>query len=105
VNLRDVRATDDFYGELDRALAEAGRGTISRIDFDLYVLPGILYQFATHWDSLGTAIPGRLDYRTHVGYSLHLGMFSVDGQMARDGVIELTHFTEDTVGLIDPEGD
>jgi hypothetical protein len=103
VSVLDVRPTDDFYRDLDRALAGGGRGKISRTDFDLYVLPGIMVRFATHWEDLGMPIPGREEYRVEIGYSPHLGIYSVDGQMAWDGVIELTSFTVDTVGLIDPE--
>lgn len=44
-----------------------------------------------------------MDYRVSSGYSLHLGAYSVEGQMARDGVIELTSFAVDAIGLIDPE--
>jgi hypothetical protein len=103
VSLRDVRPTDDFYRDLDRALAGAGQGAISRADFGLYVLPGILHRFATEWDRLGMPVPGRVDYRVDIGYSLHLGAYSIEGQLARDGVVELTSLRIDTLGLIDPD--
>jgi hypothetical protein len=103
VTLRDVRPTDDFYRDLDRALAGAGQGKISRADFGLSVLPGIMRRFAAEWDQLYMPFPGRADYRVEVGFSPHLGMYSIEGQLAWDGVIELTSLSIDTEGLIDPE--
>jgi hypothetical protein len=103
VSLRDVRPTDDFYRDLDRALAGAGQGSISRADFGLYVLPGIMHRFATEWDHLGIPVRGRADYRVDIGYSAHLGAYSIEGQITWDGVIELTSLRVDTVGLIDPD--
>ncbi|MGZ4602868.1 MAG: hypothetical protein ACXV0U_04625 [Kineosporiaceae bacterium] len=103
MTMRDVRPTDDFYRDLDRALARAGGGAIARSDFGLYVLPGILDRFATGRDHLPMPIPGRTDYRVHVGHSVHLGAYAVEGQRARDGVIELTSLVVDATGLIDAE--
>lgn len=103
MSARDVRPTDDFYRDLDRALAGAGRGSVSRDEFGSYVLPGILRRFAVDWDNLPMPIPGRADYRMEVGYNPHLGSYSVGGQIARDGVIELTSLNVDVVGLIDPD--
>lgn len=97
MNLRDVRPTDDFYRDLDQALVLAGE-PMSRTDFGLWVLPGILGRFATGWDDLPALIPGRPDYRVLIGYSGHLGVYAVEGQMAWDGVIELTGLTVDLVG-------
>jgi hypothetical protein len=71
VSIRDVRPTDDFYRDLDKALVLAG-GVISRSDFGLYVLPGILSRFALDWDQLPMPIPGRADYRIVIGYSGYL---------------------------------
>lgn len=103
MSIRDVRPTDDFYRDLDRALAGTGRVAMSRADFSVYVLPGILGRFATDWEQLPMPIPGRMDYHVDIGYSVHLGAYSVEGQMARDGVIELTSITVDAIGLINPE--
>jgi hypothetical protein len=79
VTLRDVRPTDDFYRDLDRALAGAGRGKISRADFGLSVLPGIIRRFAAEWDQLYMPFPGRRDYRVEIGFSPHQGMYSIEG--------------------------
>ncbi|MFN0280728.1 MAG: hypothetical protein ACKVZ6_02010 [Kineosporiaceae bacterium] len=101
MSIRDVRPTDDCYHDLDQALAQAG--AVPRADFGLHVLPEILGRFATSWDQLAMPIPGRTDYRTHLGYSDQLGAYAVEGQMARDGVIELTSLTVDVMGLIEPD--
>lgn len=45
MSIRDVRPTGDFYRDVDRALALVG-GVMSRSDFGLYVLAGILGRFA-----------------------------------------------------------
>ena len=103
MTIRDVRPTDDFYRDLDRALARAGDSAVSRADFGLHVLPEIHGRFATAWDQIAMPIPGRTDYRAHLGYSDQLGAHAVEGQMARDGVIELTSLTIDVIGLIDPD--
>ena len=73
MNIRDVRPTDDFYRDLDQALARAGDRGVARADFGLYIVPGMLRRFATEWDQLATPIPGRSDYRAHLGYSDYLG--------------------------------
>ncbi len=76
---------------------------MSRADFGLYVLAGILGRFATDGDQLPMPIPGRTDYRIFLGYSGHLGAYVVEGQLAWDGVIELTSLTVDAAGLIDSD--
>lgn len=96
MSIRDVRLTDDFYRDVDHALALPG-GVMSRSDFGLYVLAGILRRFATDWDQLPMPIPGRADYRVLIGYSAHLGAYAVEGQMAWDGIIELTSLTVDPI--------
>ncbi len=70
---------------------------MSRSDFGLYVLAGILGRFAAGWDELPMPIPGREDYRVLIGYSAHLGAFAVEGQLAWDGIIELTSLTVDPI--------
>lgn len=96
MSIRDVRPTGDFYRDVDRALALVG-GVMSRSDFGLYVLAGILGRFAAGWDKLPMPIPGREDYRVLIGYSAHLGAFAVEGQLAWDGIIELTSLTVDPI--------
>ena len=105
MSVRDVRPTDDFYRDLDHALADVGPRVVGRAGFGLYVLPDILNRFATGWDDLAMPIPGRPDYRIHLGYSVYLGAYDVVGQLARDGVIELISLGVDTVGLVDPDDD
>ena len=88
MTIRDVRPTDDFYRDVDQALLLAGGG-LSRADFGLYLLTGILGRFATAWDELPMPIRGRPEYRVLIGYSGHLGAYAIEGQMAADGVIEV----------------
>gem|GEM_PF-661526 len=97
MSIRDVRPTDDFYRDLDQALTRAG-GVMSRSEFGLYVLPGILRGFATDWDQLPMPILGRADYRILIGYSGRLGAYAVEAQLAWDDVIELTSLTIDATG-------
>ena len=103
MSIRDVRPTDDFYRDLDQALAKTSSAAVGRADFGLYVLPDILNRFATGWDDLAMPIPGRPDYRTYLGYSVFLGAYDVVGQLARDGVIELISIGVDAIGLVDPD--
>ena len=102
MTIRDVRPTDDFYRDVDQALALA-RGAMSRSDFGLYVLAGILGRFATDWDQLPMPIPGRPEYRILIGYAAHLGAYAVEAQMAWDGVIELTALGIDILDVADDE--
>lgn len=97
MSIRDVRPTDDFHRDVDQALVLAG-SPMSRSEFGLYVLSGILGRFATGWDRLPMPIPGRSDYRILIGYSGHLGAYAVEGQVAWDDVIELTSLTVDATG-------
>lgn len=103
MSIRDVRPTDDFYRDIDQALAQFAGGAMSRSDFGIYVLPGILRRFASEWEMLPMPIPGRADYRIFIGHSGHLGAYAVEGQMAWDGVIELTSLTVDATWLTDPD--
>jgi hypothetical protein len=47
--------------------------------------------FAEHWDKLPSEYPGRDDYRTYVGRGRYVATYAVQGQLAPDGWIELTH--------------
>jgi len=62
---RRVRATTDFFQDLDRQLpAERGSdGRPSRADFQAYELLSIVERFATGFDDLPELIPGRPQYR------------------------------------------
>jgi len=91
---------DDFYRDVDQALLLAGGG-LSRSDFGLYVLTGVLGRFATAWDQLPLPIPGRPEYRVLIGYSVHLGAYAIEGQMAWDGVIELTSLSVDRIDAVE----
>ena len=95
---RDIRPTRDFYLDLERQLpAERGaRGEPSRTDFETYDLLLIFERFATGWDDLPRLIPGRDDYRVLISAGVLVRALSVEGQLARDGVIELVRLTIDT---------
>ena len=102
MTIRDVRPTDDFYRDVDQALLLAG-GALSRADFGLYVLAGILAKVATDWDDLPMPIPGRTDYRVLIGYTGYLGAYAVEAQTTWDGLVELTGLAVEAVRPSDIE--
>lgn len=107
VTERTVRTTRDFFDAVDRLFpAERGpAGEPSRTDFETYDLFEIRDQFAANWDAMLRPIPGRDDYRTLIVIG-RLGInYSVDGQLAQDGAIELVDLEIDDEGLLDPEAD
>jgi hypothetical protein len=62
---RTVRATVDFFADLDRQLGDerGPNGEPSTFDFQAGELLEIVERFATGWDDLSELIPGRPDYR------------------------------------------
>jgi hypothetical protein len=88
---RIVRATADFFEDLDRQLgAERGpNGEPSTNDFQVFELLRIVDRFATDWAALPELIDGRPDYRLFIGSGILVAGFSVIGQLAADGSVEL----------------
>lgn len=102
---RTVRATTSFFEDLDRLLAaERGpAGEPSRADFQAHELFEIAEIFATGFDSLPPAVPGRSDYRLLIARGRLVPHIAVVAQLARDGAVELVQLSIDLVGL--PEHD
>ena len=94
---RVVRATPAFFEDLDRQLpAERGpSGEPSTNDFQAFELLRIVDEFATGWDELPELIAGRPDYRLLVGSGVLVAGFSVIGQLASDGAVELVQLDID----------
>ena len=94
---RTVSVSHDVFDELDRVLgAERGpNGEPSVNDFLTIDLLPIVDAFATRFDSLAEAIPGRSDYRLLIGAGALVRGFAVIGQLVPDGSIELLHIRLD----------
>jgi hypothetical protein len=76
--------------------AERGpNGEPSAHDFQVYELLRVVEQFATQWESMTELIPGRSDYRVLIAAGLLVPRFSVVGQLAPDGAIELVRLRFD----------
>ena len=88
---RAVRTTSSFFEDLDRQLgAERGpNGEPSVNDFQVFELLRVVEVFATRWDDLPALIVGRSDYRILIASGLLVPRFSVIGQFAADGAVEL----------------
>ncbi len=88
---RTVRATSDFFADLDRQLpAERGpNGEPSTNDFQTIELLRIVDLFATSFHKLPALIRGREDYRILIGTGVLVPHFAVVGQMSADGAVEL----------------
>lgn len=94
---RTVRATADFFEDLDRQLPpERGpNGEPSVNDFQVLELLRIVDRFATGFDDMPELIPGRTDYRVLISTGLLVGRLAVVGQLARDGAVELVQIDFD----------
>lgn len=94
---RVVRANPAFFEDLDRQLPamRGPNGEPSTADFQAFELLRIVDQFATGWDELPELIPGRPDYRLLIGSGTLVGGFSVIGQLAPDGAVELVQLDID----------
>jgi len=95
---RIVRATPRFFDDLDRQLrAERGpNGEPSTNDFQVFELIRIVDRFAVEFDDLPWLITGRDDYRVLVMSGTLVAGFSVIGQLAADGAVELVQLDLDT---------
>jgi hypothetical protein len=87
---RQVRATAQFFLRLDQLLpAERSGGRPSRVDFEVHELLRAVEEFATRFDELAPLIPGRADYRVLIATGRLVFAYSILGQLARDGAVEL----------------
>ncbi|WP_419846948.1 hypothetical protein [Candidatus Poriferisocius sp.] len=94
---RAVRVTSDFFRDLDRALpSERGpAGQPSAIDFQTLELLRIVEHFAVSFDDLPELFPDRADYRLFIAAGMLVPRFSVIGQLASDGAVELVQLEID----------
>ena len=94
---RTVRATLWFFEDLDRQLpAERGPGGVpSTNDFQVFELLRIVERFAVGFDDLPRLIPDRDDYRILIAAGVLAPRFSVVGQLAPDGAVELVQLDVD----------
>ena len=94
---RVVRATSEFFEDLDRQLGrERGpNGEPSTNDFQTLDLLRIVEHFATNFNSLPELIPGRSDYRVFTGTGYLVAAFLVVAQLASDGAVELVELDLD----------
>jgi hypothetical protein len=92
-----VRATAEFFEDLDRQLpAERGsNGEPSTNDFQVFELLRIVDRFAVGFFDLPELIPGRADYRVLIAAGNLVAGFSVVGQLAADGAVELVQLDID----------
>ena len=95
---RVVRATPRFFEDLDRQLrAERGPdGQPSTNDFQVFELIRIVDRIALDFDDLPRLITERDDYRVLVMSGTLVPGFSVIGQLASDGAVELVQLDIDT---------
>lgn len=94
---RTVRVSHDVFDELDRVLgAERGpNGEPSVNDFLTIDLLPIVDAFATRFDDLPEAIPGRPDYRLLITAGALVGGVAVIGPLSPDRAVELIHIRLD----------
>ena len=95
---RKVRATLDFFHDLDRQLlSERGPdGEPSTSDFQTFELLDIVEKFALDFDVLPALIPGRDDYRILISTGIVVRAYTVVGQLSPDGSVELVSLDIDT---------
>ena len=86
-----VRATLAFFEDLDRQLGpERGpNGEPSANDFQAFELLEVIDRFATGFFDLPELIHGRREYRLLISAGVLMRGFSVVGQLASDGAVEL----------------
>lgn len=94
---RTVRATARFFEDLDRQLpSERGpSGEPSTNDFQVFELLRIVERFAVGFDDLPRLIADRDDYRILITAGVLVPRFSVVGQLAPDGAVELVQLDID----------
>jgi len=95
---REVRATLDFFHDLDRQLpTERGpNGEPSTSDFQTFELLEIVEKFAVGFDELPALISGRDDYRVLISTGRVVRAYTVVGQATADGSIEPVSLGLDT---------
>ena len=95
---RVVRSTPRFFEDPDRQLrSERGpNGEPSTNDFQVFELIRIVDRFAVEFDDLPRLIAERDDYRILVMSGTLVAGFSVIGQLAADGAVELVQLDLDT---------
>jgi len=87
---RTVRASAAFFHRLDRLLpSERSGGLPSRADFEASELLRAVEEFATAFDALPELIRGRPDYRVLIARGRLVYAYSIVGQLAADGAVEL----------------
>lgn len=92
-----VRVALAFFEDLDRQLSpERGQlGQPSAADFQSSELVEIVDRFATGFEALPELIVGRSDYRVLRSTGILIRAYTVIGQLAPDGAIELTSLEVD----------
>ena len=97
-NRRPVRATVQFFEDLDRQLAtERGpQGEPSSADFQAFELLDIIEIFAYRFEDLAELIPGRTDYRVLIAAGRLVRAYAVTAQLCADGAVELLSLHVDT---------
>jgi len=95
---REVRATLDFFHDLDRQLrSERGpNGAPSTSDFQTFELLEIVEKFANDFDELPPLIAGRDDYRVMISTGVVVRAYTVIGQATANGSVELISLDLDT---------
>ena len=95
---REVRATLDFFHDLDRQFpSERGPdGEPSTSDFQTFELLDIVEKFAVDFDVLPALIPGREDFRILISTSIVVRADAVVGEASPDGSVELVSIDLDT---------
>jgi len=74
---------------------ETTHGSVTRADFLTIDLLPIVDAFATRFDELPEAVPGRPDYRMLISAGLLVRGLAVIGQLTSDGSVELLHIQLD----------
>ena len=94
---RPVRATQQFFEDLDRQLpSERGpEGEPSAHDFQVYELLRVVEEFAIGFDQMAELIPGRPDYRILVASGVLVPRLAVVAQLSSDGAVELVRLRLD----------
>jgi len=97
VERRTVRVSRDVFDELDRVLStqRGAEGEPSVNDFLTLDLLPIVDAFATRFDDLPDAVPGRPNYKLLIAAGALVRGVSVIGQLMADGSIELIHIRLD----------
>ena len=91
IGRREVRVSEEFFDDLDRQLGDerGPDGEPSATDFLVMDLPAIVERFATQFDELPEAVPGRPIARVVVGTGVLVRAFADFGVELIDGAVEL----------------